>query len=236
MLHIAVCDDNPLHLRHTVSILRQNAWNAAPAIRTYTDANALLEEINDEGYAPDIAVLDIELGEDSGIALAEKLNRLLPDCQIIFLSGYASHASEVYTTRHIWFVLKDRVDEFLLPAVRKAAETLAQRAPEDVLSVRHEGTNVLLPISDVLFVERIARKLRVVCRTQSYLTSQSPSALLRPAVAELFAQCHQGYWINLSHVSALDRNEFIMDNNVRIPISRTYRDAVRARFFDLYRL
>lgn len=236
MLHIAVCDDNPLHLRQTVSVIQRSVPDEAPSVCTFADASALREAIIDDGYTPEIAVLDIELGEQNGIALAEELNRLLPSCQIIFLSSYAAHASEVYTARHVWFVLKDRIVEFLPAAIRKAAENRSACAPQDLVSVRCEGTTVLLPVSEILYFERVSRKLRVVCRAQSYLTAQSPSALLHPAAAERFAHCHQGYWVNLAHVAALDRNEFVMDNDVRIPISRTYRDAVRARFFDLYRL
>lgn len=235
MIHIAVCDDNPLHLSHTEELLGGAAFGTPVQLRTFTNADALLDAIADEGFRPSIAILDIELGEQSGIALAESVNRQLPDCQVIFLSAYAEHASEVYRTRHVWFVIKNRADEFLIPAVQRAIANLDAQEPSAVLSIRHSGANLVLPVRDILYIERVARKLRIVCREQTYLSSQLPSVLLA-SVAQELPRCHQGFWVNLRHVSALDHNEFVMDDGTRIPISRTYRDAVRTRFFDLYRL
>ena len=235
MILIAVCDDNPLHLSHTKGLLDDAAFGTPVHVRTFTNADSLLDAIADEGFRPSIAILDIELGEQSGIALAESINRQLPDCQVIFLSAYAEHASEVYRTRHVWFVIKNRADEFLIPAVQRAIENLSAQEPSAVLSIRHSGANLVVPVHDIIYIERVARKLRIVCRGQTYLTSQLPSVLLSSFTQEL-PRCHQGFWVNLRHVSALDHNEFVMDDGSRIPISRTYRDAVRTRFFDLYRL
>ena len=226
MILIAVCDDNPLHLNHTKALLDGAAFDTPVHIRTFTNADSLLEAIVDENLRPNIAILDIELGEQSGIALAESVNRQLPDCQVIFLSAYAEHASEVYRTRHVWFVIKNRADEF---------ENLSAQEPSAVLSIRYSGANLVVPIRDIIYIERVARKLRIVCREQTYLTSQLPSVLLSSFTQEL-PRCHQGFWVNLRHISALDHNEFVMDDGSRIPISRTYRDAVRTKFFDLYRL
>ena len=46
----------------------------------------------------------------NGIELANELNSTLPECRIIYLTGYLDYAPDVYTTEHVWFVLKDRID------------------------------------------------------------------------------------------------------------------------------
>lgn len=235
MLHISVCDDNPLHLKETVSIIEHAPLSDAPIIHTYTNPDALMLAVEDRTVVPDIAVLDIELGETDGVTLAGELNRLVPNCQIIFLSGYAAHASDVYYTRHVWFVLKDRASEFLIPALLKAASNLASQPAGETLSFRSGGASVNIRCSEIIYIERVARRLHIVTRTADYLSSQLPSTL-RLSNSDWLLRCHQGYWVNLKHIGALDHSEFIMDNGARVPISRTYRDSARTRFFDMYRL
>lgn len=236
MLKIAICDDNPIHLKHTVSVLHRAALDTVPVIRPYTQPDALRFAIADGSFVPDIAILDIEMGEMNGIDLGGKLNRTAPDCQIIYLSSYAEHASTVYQTRHVWFVLKNRIDEFLIPAVQKAMENGSDGKSVETISVRTNGTNLVVPLKDVIYMERVARKVQIICRDGTYLSSQMPSKLLKPLHEQSMVQCHQGFWVNLMHVSALDHNVFVMNNGARIPLSRTYRDAARSRFFDRYRL
>jgi DNA-binding NarL/FixJ family response regulator len=42
------------------------------------------------GQAPDVAILDVTLGAESGIELAERLKLVAPSCQIVMLSAVAS--------------------------------------------------------------------------------------------------------------------------------------------------
>ena len=231
-MRILLCDDNPLHLQHTEALLKPAIGNAE--LLTYTDARALQAAVEAGEALPDVAVLDIEMEGQDGVHIAALLNRVAPDCQIIFLSGHADFASEVYTTRHVWFVLKDRADEYLLPALQKAIDNLAAKT-QSSLVFRAEGSTVALPPRNVLYIERVGRRSRVVTDTREYLSPSPPSALAGSA-SGAFVRCHQGFWVQMAHVQALDHGEFVMDNGDRIPISRTCRDAARSAFFDLHRL
>lgn len=234
MLTIAVCDDNPIHREHSAALVGRYLPNAK--IEAYSDPEMLLSGLCGKGSLPDVAVLDIEMGNMSGIELAESLNRYAPDCQIIFLTGHADFAPEAYKARHIWFIVKSRAEEFLPEALDRAVKMLSEKEASPVLNVRTDGRNVLIPVSSILYMEKVGRKTRVVCTDGEYLTYQQPSALISPELEEFFVRCHQGYWIHLKHVESLDHNDFVMTDGVRIPISRTYRDSVREAFFSQYRL
>lgn len=234
MLTIAVCDDNPIHREHSRALIGRYLPNAK--IETYSDPEMLLSGLGGRGTLPDIAVLDIEMGNMTGIELAESLNRDAPDCQIIFLTGHADFAPEAYKTRHVWFIVKNRAEEFLPEALDRAVKMLSEKEDSPVLNIRADGRNVLIPVSSILYLEKVGRKTRVVCTDGEYLTYQQPSALISPELKESIIRCHQGYWIHLKRVEALDHNDFVMTDGVRIPISRTYRDSAREAFFSQYRL
>ena len=236
MLQIAICDDNELHRSHAAAMIESGLNRSDLAIRTFAGGSELLCLITEGSWTPDIAILDVELEEESGIALAGRLNELVPGCRIIFLTGHAGYASEAYMTRHVWLVLKERADEFLLPALRKALSMEEPEPAREVLQVRSEGKVLLLPVDSVLYVDRFGRKTRINCQEGRYVTAQPPAKLLSFHLPARFVRCHQGYWVNLSHIAALDHNEFVLDDGTRLPISRTWRDAARARFFDRVRL
>ncbi|MBQ5987669.1 MAG: response regulator transcription factor [Clostridia bacterium] len=235
MPKIAVCDDNPLHVKHTAALVQDALPGAETDLVIYTDAAAFRTAIEAGELKPDIAVLDIEMEGIDGIRIAELINRVVPGCQIIFLSGHADFASEVYTTRHVWFVTKNRADEYLKPALHRAMDNLSERQPQAGLTFRTDGRTVVLPLREVLYIERVGRRSRVVARSSEYLSAQPPVLLLGTA-ASAFLRCHQGYWVRLNRVISLDHTEFVMENGDRIPISRTFRDAARTAFFDLHRL
>lgn len=127
MFSIAVCDDEELHRKRTVALIRNTPGFENSPILEFSRAENLLDSISEDSYFPDIAVLDILMDEIDGIELAVKLNRLVPECQIIFLTGYISYAARAYDAEHVFYVLKAETDSRLGTALNKAAEK--RRAP-----------------------------------------------------------------------------------------------------------
>ena len=122
MLSIAVCDDDELHRKRTVALIRNTPGFENSLIREFSRAENLLDSISEDHYLPDVAVLDIQMDEMDGIELAMRLNRSVPECQIIFLTGYISYATRAYDAEHVFYVLKTETDSRLGTALNKAAE------------------------------------------------------------------------------------------------------------------
>ncbi len=235
MARIVICDDNPLHLDRALALVRAAA-GPNHDVRTCSDGAILLREIEAGESAPDIAVLDIELGEKNGIQIAGEINRLLPDCQIIFLTGYADYAPDAYTTEHVWFVLKERVNEHLPAAIKKALANLKDRSPAPDVLFRSDRKTYRLSLDELVYIERVGRKYRIVGRKETFPDVHLVSDLSDPGWKDRLIRCHQGYWVSEPRIYALDRNEIVLDNGERLPISRTFRDGVRERFFAARRL
>ena len=100
MLQIALCEDETEQAIREAGLIAEAVPELTPRVRSFSSAEALLQAVQAEGYHPRVAVLDIVLGGANGITLAENLNRILPDCSVIYLTAYLQYAPEVYTTRH----------------------------------------------------------------------------------------------------------------------------------------
>lgn len=235
MKSLALCENNALHTGYAANMINEAFGEHEVSVRSFSSGEALIQALTDEGFRPDAVVLDIELDGENGISVAARLNELLPDCQIIFLSGYVEYASEVYLVKHVWFVLKEQADRFLVPAIKKALSGSSKLHASKTMLLRVEGKTVSVPVEDILYLDKFGRKGRVFCTSCCYTVSEPPAKLVSPELSNDLVRCHQGYWVNMRHVTALDHGEFVMQNGTRIPISRSYRDEARSRFFDLYR-
>lgn len=228
MLRVAICDDEALHRERTALMVRRALSPRQGEIDCFDGGEALLRAMDAGDYAPEIAVLDIQMEGMDGIALAKRLNELAPDCRVIFLTSYLSFAPDVYETRHAYFVLKEQLAERIGPALEKALLTLPEDEP--CLRVKNGGAVKLIPARQVRYLERRLHTTRIAGDGEEELTHMTPRELLAPLPEGSFLRCHQSFWLNRAAIAALEKNEFVLKDGQRFPISRTYRVAARAAF------
>ena len=87
MIAITVDDERPM-LNALTDIVK-----ASPDIKEVYDfsvCSAALEWIS--GNSADVAFLDINMRGMGGLALAEKITKLRPECKIVFCTGYEEYA------------------------------------------------------------------------------------------------------------------------------------------------
>lgn len=182
---------------------------------------------------PDIALLDVELPDLDGIALAQKLHGLRPSCRVIFLTSHGEYAPDAYNAPHIWFITKTRMNELLPRALTLAVEQLTQIAPAR-LCITQRGTSVFISQEDVLYLEHMGRTSYVVCRDGStYQTTASLDELMRQLDSRRFARCHASFIVNLLAITQFERTELRVEGGAVLPISRSHYPLLRNSFADV---
>lgn len=227
MLKLFLCDDNILHLQYETAYIRSLSLGVVFELESFIEPSHLLARIR-EGCCPDIAVLDIEMQKVDGISLARSLNRCCPQCQIIFLTGFADYTYDVYYTNHIWYVLKTDMEKYLPTALKKAVSSLnGSLAP--CLLIQQHRIQRRLPLKNVLYLERVTYRTRVKTIDEELYVRAAPMELIRDLPSGSFIRCHQSFWVNAEKISTLVGKSFLMTDGSAVPISRTYRlSAVEA--------
>lgn len=229
MIQIAVCDDDPVQLKNAGEILAQATASYAPEIDLFSGCRELLNAVEKSGYRPDVAVLDIVLPEDSGINLARKLNELCPQCAIIFLTAFLNYATDVYETKHSYFIIKSQLRERIAPAIAKALEDTRRDAH---LIFRDNGAVRTLPLREVLYLERNLKKTIIIhISGKQYVTTAKPEQLIKDLHPCPFVKCHQSFHVNLELVAGITKSSFLMKNGQEVPISRSQHKAAKEAFF-----
>lgn len=229
MLRTAICDDDEKYLSDISKSFMEKCSEYSPEIRLFTSSRELLYEVENEGYIPDLLLLDIVLSEGSGIDLAKKINTLCPTCRIIYLTSYLSYVSDVYETRHSYFILKSQFDIRICAAVAKAVSELTS---QKIISFRDHSSTVTFSAYEILYLERSLKKTIVFHSSgKQYSTYTKPDILLKDVGEGLFIQCHQSYYVNMQAVTSMQSDAFLLNNGFRVPISRSRLKEARDAFY-----
>lgn len=98
---IAVDDEEMIveYLRRLIGQVRPDAQFVG-----FTQAEDAFKYLS--GSAADIALLDIEMGENNGIELAKKCKDLCPKLNVIFVTGYSDYSMEAFKVHASGYLLK----------------------------------------------------------------------------------------------------------------------------------
>ena len=101
-MNIICVDDEELVLQHTVKLLK-----SLPTVDNVTGFSKVKDALKAlDGDPIDIAILDIDMPEMNGIALAALAKEKQPDLRIIFLTGFSEYAVDAFALHASGYLLK----------------------------------------------------------------------------------------------------------------------------------
>lgn len=123
--------------------------------------------------------------------------------------------------------------EFLAKLDQIYTSLHAAEGREGKLKIEENGKILLIPFGEILYATIEERSVRVVTRERSYLTNYSLTeleGLLRPS----FLRVHKSYLAHLDKIHSIipwfnNTYNLIMNDNSKIPVSRTYVKVFRER-------
>lgn len=131
MIAIAVDDERPM-LKALI-----NAVQASEDIEQVQGFGNCTEALQwAEGNTIDVAFLDISMRGMGGLALAERIQELQPDCKIVFCTGYSEYAVDAFRIHVSGYLMKPITAD----AIREELNHIkGQKAKERLLTVKCFG-------------------------------------------------------------------------------------------------
>lgn len=181
----------------------------------------------------ELLVLDIEMGEISGLELAKKIRLEDKRIPIIFVTGYDEYMQYGYDVSALQYLIKPVNKERLFQALSKLSE---KEETVKSLIVNSENEVRRIQINNVLYVEAAGHGSimhtvdEVIRLKESFGDIEKQVHPLGEAV-----KCHRAYLVNLRFVSAIRNSNLILDNGENLPISRSQMKNVQREFLRYYR-
>lgn len=134
-MNIVAIDDEKLALELLVSAIEE----AEPgvSVKAFRRADELLEFA--EHNKIDIAFLDIELRNFSGLGLAVELKQKCPNVNIIFATGYSSYTLDAFSLHASGYLMKPVSSEAVKKELENLRNPLAEHQKTEKLSVQTFG-------------------------------------------------------------------------------------------------
>ena len=232
-MRIVICDGEPVQQELLKNYIED--WAVENAEKIMINCFQSAEQFLfgwEEDRAYDLLVLDVEMGEMNGMELARKLRSQECQVPILFVTGYEKYMAMGYEVSALHYLLKPVRKEKLWEQLNRIRNG---RKNVEKLWFQTAAGSIVVPVEDIWYIEadrhncilHYADKEQQIKHTLSYVTK------LLEHRKELVA-CHRSLLVNLQHVSMIVKNELVMDNGERLPISRSMTGSVNQAFIRLF--
>ena len=231
-MKLAICEDNPSHYEIIHTILQKYPPGAFE-ITHFASGDEFLRAVAENGCPYPIVLTDIDLGSDTvnGISLAEKINHISPDTQIIFISQHLKYASSVYETNHVYFVYKQQMAEYLPKALSAACQKI-YNLREQYFCFSYHSRDYRILRSDVLYMERKLRNTEIHTKSQIYYCCEKIQDLLEQLKPD-FCICHKSFAVNINAIHTFSHAGIELSDGTHLPVSRNCYQSTKDSFAQL---
>ena len=238
-VRIAVCDDQ----QHNLDIVK-SLWN------DIVDGNFKYEyiELNcaedllykyKNGEIFDLLVLDIEMGDISGMEAARRIRRIDKNVKIIFITAYEQYIREAFDVAAMYFLDKP-VDEIKLKKLFR--QCIREYREQNyalyftILTERQQEETVKLPIKDVLYIESYMRYVIIhTIDNREYKTKGKISEYEKELCSRNFIRTHMSFLVNIRYIIAINKEVLKLKHEQtmkELPLSRKQKTLVESVFLD----
>ncbi len=165
MLKIAICDDEQIHIDKIQSLLNPKIDEYSLEISSFNSADKILEALQNNVIFH-IVFLDIEMGETSGLSVAEYLSENSIDSIVIFITSHVSYVSDTFRLGAFQFLIKPINEKDFNKDFDRAIALY--RAKHEKYQIKWWQTNVSVRYGDITYIEGYNRHLFVHTVNQSF--------------------------------------------------------------------
>ena len=216
-LKIAICDDHDGERNHIVALV--STWAKATqrdvVLRSFSSGEAFLFEWESQKDY-DILLLDIEMGEVDGIAVAHHVRKYSEYVQIVFITGYLSYIAEGYEVSALHYLVKPIHEEKLCATLDRAVHKLHQN--EKTMRIKVGSDIFVVPLCEISHME--VRQNYVTVYAKSAYTQKRTLTDMEGELDERFFRVGRSYIINLQMVEKVAKTQVFLRGGVIVPLPR----------------
>lgn len=226
MLSIAVCDDEIIECAGMAEKIRGTLeeMKVPCFLRQFNSGEELLQ--SEEDF--DIVFLDIMMDGLDGMKTAKRIRKKASCRLLVFISASREYVFDAYDVEAFWYLVKP-VERTKLKQVLKKALLKTEAASPDFILVNKGRQKQKIFLRDILYFEIMGRLIDIH-KTGGISDYYGKISILEEELREKgFFRCHKSYLVHLKYVKGYNRQEAVLDNGEKIPVSkRRYEEFCKA--------
>lgn len=232
-MKILIFEDDQSDLNNLLDCIEKffTSFEIEYTVDTCTNANYILEN----HFIYDLIFLDIEVGNNNGIDIGYEVRRKNHDIRIIFVTSYYKYLIDGYKAQaNRYFVKPIQQEDFNLELENVIFDYLDEYKGFIDKSICLEK----IYFNRIIYIEYIERKTNLYLLSGEVLCTNYPLKYWIDFLSEcgLFAQPYKSILVNLKHISGFNKNEIILNNEEKLPVSRFFKNDFEKKYLEcLYR-
>lgn len=223
-----ICDDDDLMLKKLSLLIKNSPENKCYSNKIIEITNPTDVNIADE-Y--DVAFLDIDMPQMSGIDLARKIHEQWPNTVIIFITNYVQYAPDGYEVGAFRYLMKNQITEKLIDYLDLAIKERTKRLR--VITIQINGERINVPVSNILYMESSARII-----TMHLIENVRPMYQFYGNMSDLaqkftilgFLRVHKSYLVNMKYIEIFQCKRLEIKGGILIPSSERKYSELKQRY------
>lgn len=231
---IALVDDDEtfLHLVSAHLKLCLDKVGVRREISLFTSPDKFREAFYQRGF--DIVFLDIFFPGHNGMDVAKEIRGHNGKCLIVFLTVSSDYAVQGYGVHAANYLVKPIAPDALEVVMKDCLERI--RKSENQFMVLKNGPELLqVNVDDVVYFESRGRHVSVYGDKGEMFARFGKLSDMAPSLPPVFIRIHQSYVVNITRIISMKNYHMHLDTGKSLPISRPYRKAAAAAFFNAAR-
>lgn len=227
-MRIAICDDDPKDRQTMLTLVTEylDLHNYHIGIDEFSSGEAFLAS-DVERY--DLAILDIFMGELTGIQTARQLMEEHPKLQIIFCSTSNAYAAESYDVAALRYFIKPIAREKLFATLDRFFHVHTSLR---TLTYKQNRMDEHIYIAEILWVEADGHRSILHTKKGDIVTRTSFNQICDQLKDADFIRPIRYALVSLEAVTTIPTDELTLVDGSTVPISRDLRAEMKKAFMD----
>lgn len=178
----------------------------------------------------DVALLDIQFPNKSGIEIAKLLQKVNPTIPILFITNYTEYKEIASDMIAVGYLEKPVFpDKFEILLKRAIGQIEQEEDQAEFLKICVNRKDTLVRFQDITSVEILQKKLIINTRKGKLLCRETMQAIEK-RLPKYFIRISQSVIVNVHCVLQMDKDAVYLTNGERFSIGRTYQESVKERY------
>ncbi len=228
-VEVAIVDDDNIHISMIKRHLKE--FDKSSGILFHTSVFHCATDFLEDAMLPSfqLLILGVDLPDISGIDLLKQLEYIDTECITIITTNHKEFALEAYKCHVQAYLLKPVLQADFHSALNRIIPAVYAKSylskGTDALSIRRNGVDFQLPLSQVLYFEKYRNKVSIFTDTTCYQSYYTIRKLRNMLNQNQFVQIHQGCIVNWDYVTGLEGHYLIVGKH-KLIISNSYFRSV----------
>lgn len=230
-MNILIIDDEPLARNELMYLLNQ-----CKGINTIIEAGSIEEALECLlKQSIDLAFIDIQLTNETGLDLADKIGKLPNPPSIVFATAYDDYAIQAFEKNARDYILKPFELSRVMQAVKRVMASKVQRNPklnksndsQENLPIQMGDRIIMVKVNEILAIEVSGGEATIHTKNEPMLSKEPLTAWEKRLTNANFMRVHRSFIIQMDAIQEIQpwfnhTYQVTLKNQLKIPVSRSY--------------